>query len=78
MIKMAAILKFKMEDEGFVGKNGTYIFRIQHTLIDKKVKKIHFGTHIEREPNTGHIRLYYITIQEHGHNGKWSYVIPTF
>ena len=39
MIKMAAILKFKMEDEGFVGKNGTYIFRIQHTLIDKKSEK---------------------------------------
>ena len=39
MIKMAAILKFKMEDEGVVGKNGTCIFWIQHTFIDKKRKK---------------------------------------
>ena len=36
MIKMAAILKFKMEDEGILGKNGTCIFWIQHTFIDKK------------------------------------------
>ena len=52
MIKIAAILKFKMEDEGVVGKNGTCIFWIQHTFIDKKVKKIYFGAQIEREPNT--------------------------
>ena len=36
MIKIAAILKFKMEYERIVGKNGTYIFLIQHTLIDKQ------------------------------------------
>ena len=30
---MAAILKFKMEDEKVVGKNGTRIFWIQHTFI---------------------------------------------
>ena len=53
MIKMAAILKLKMEDEGVVEKNGTCIVWIQHTFIDKKrEKKIHSGTHIEREPNT--------------------------
>ena len=39
---MAAILKFKMEDEGVVGKNDTYIFRIQHILIDKKSEKNQF------------------------------------
>ena len=33
---MKAILKFKMEDEGVVEKNGTCIFWIQHTFIDKK------------------------------------------
>ena len=36
MIKMAVILKLKMEDEGVVGKNGTCIFWIQHTIIDKQ------------------------------------------
>ena len=46
MIKMAVI-------EGVVGKNGTYIFLIQHTIDKKSIKKIHFGTHIEREPHTG-------------------------
>ena len=36
---MAAILKFKMEDERIVGKNGTCIFWIQHTFIYKKSEK---------------------------------------
>ena len=39
MMKMAAILKFKMEDEGIVEKNGTCIFWIQDTFNNKKSEK---------------------------------------
>ena len=36
---MAAILTFKIKDEGVVGKNGTYIFYIQHIPIDRQSEK---------------------------------------
>ena len=36
---MAAILKFKMEDEGVNGKMVPAFFWIQHTFIDKKREK---------------------------------------
>ena len=52
MIKMAAILNFKMEDEGVVGKMVPAFFGFSIPLLIKKVKKINFGTHIERELNT--------------------------
>ena len=51
MIKMAAILKFKMEDEGVAGKNGTCIGFSVPLLITKSEKNPFWHAY-RAEPNT--------------------------